>query len=72
MVLGCVQKAIAFVTLCSLSKAAEESAVKWASGFKIPEMMHFGFTLCSGVWRALGQTQLRNGTPWPALQKVWL
>ena len=46
MVLGCVQKAIAFVTLCSLSKAAEESAVKWASCFKIPEMMHFGFGRC--------------------------
>jgi len=42
MVLGCVQKAIAFVMLCSLSEAAEESAVKWASCFKLPELMHFG------------------------------
>ncbi|CAL1160216.1 unnamed protein product [Cladocopium goreaui] len=32
MVLGCVQKAIAFVMLCSLSEAAEESAVKWVVG----------------------------------------
>ena len=35
-------RAIAFVMLCSLSEAAEESAVKWASCFKLPELMHFG------------------------------
>ena len=34
VVLGCVQKAIAFVTVYSLSEAAEESAVKWASCLK--------------------------------------
>ena len=26
---------------------------------------------CSGAWRALGQTRLRNGIPWPVLQKAW-
>lgn len=50
MVLGCVQKAIAFVMLCSLSEAAEESAVKWASCFKLPELMHFGRFFPQNFW----------------------